>query len=81
MALQYIIRLLNMTHITPVTEYRDLQATLHKAMKAYENYDVDTDDPESLAKARSLWDEAMKANEALIDAGTRRSAEVKLDTR
>jgi hypothetical protein len=79
MALQYLIRLLAMTHKPPVAEYRDLQAVLHKAMKAYENYNVDTDDPESLAKARSLWDEAIKANEALIAASVRRPAETKLN--
>jgi hypothetical protein len=66
MALQYIIRLLNMTNITPETEYRDLQATLQKAMKAYENYDVDPTDPDSLAEHRRLWDDAMKANDALL---------------
>jgi hypothetical protein len=68
MALQNIIRLLNMTRITPETEYRDLQADLHKAMKAYEDYDVDPTDPDSLSEHRRLWDGAMKANEALLAA-------------
>jgi hypothetical protein len=80
MALQHLIRLLIMTHKPPVTEYRDLQAVLHIAMKAFETYDVDPDDPASLAEARRLWNAAMDANGDLISASApRRSAIVKLD--
>ena len=51
--------------------YNDLQATLQKAMKAYEAFDVDIDDPNSCAEARLLWDAAMAANGDLIKASTR----------
>jgi hypothetical protein len=72
MALQYLIRLLIMTHKPPVTEYRDAQATLRKAMRDYENYDVDPNDSASLAEAHRLWNEAMKANDALLGAAAKR---------
>ena len=57
-----------MTRITPEKVYRDLQAGLQKAMRAYENYPLDADDPASFAEARRLWDAAMDANEALLAA-------------
>lgn len=69
-----------MVHKPFVTEYRDLQAVLHKAMKAFEIYDTDPDDPDSLTEARRRWDEAVRANDALMAASaeTRRSSEVSL---
>ncbi len=69
-----------MTREPSVTDYRDLQGDLHKATKAYEDYDVDPSDPDSCAEARRLWDAAMDATDDFIAASApRRPAERKLD--
>jgi O-acetyl-ADP-ribose deacetylase (regulator of RNase III) len=59
-----------MINKTRAPEYRDLQAALQKAMKAYENYVVHTPNME-IPVASRLWDEAMAANKALVAASTR----------
>lgn len=80
MVLQHLIRLLIMTHKPPETEHRDLQAILHRAMKAFETYDIDSGEPASLAEARRLWDAAIDANGDFISASApRHSAIVRLD--
>lgn len=58
------------------TEYRDLQAVARRAMKAYENFDLDGNDSASLAEAHRLWNEAIDANDALVAASAKPSAKV-----
>ena len=56
-----------MTRAEKAVEYRDLQATLQAAMKAYENYVVYTPNME-IPVAIRLWDEVLAANDALVAA-------------